>query len=120
MAHRSRDAQFRLRPRDIENLTVRNQQGAMVPLGTLAAISPAVGAPLISLYNLYPSSSIIGLPASGFSSGDAIRLMEQDADRTLPASKGTDPLGDSLASQCEDQQRYRRADRKRQGEHDDG
>ncbi len=78
------DAPFRLRPRDIENLSVRNQQGDMIPLGTLAAISPTVGAPLISLYNLYPSSSIIGLPAPGFSSGEAIRLMEQDAERTLP------------------------------------
>ncbi len=78
------DAPFRLRPRDIENLTVRNQEGSMIPLGTLVSISPAVGAPLISLYNLYPSSSIIGLPAPGFSSGEAIRLMEEDTARTLP------------------------------------
>ena len=42
------DATFRLRPRDIvENLSVRNQQGNMVPLGTVAAITPTVGAPLI-------------------------------------------------------------------------
>jgi HAE1 family hydrophobic/amphiphilic exporter-1 len=57
------DSQFRLRPRDIENLSVRNNQGNMIPLGTVASVTPAVGAPLISLYNLYPSSSIIGLPA---------------------------------------------------------
>ena len=84
------DAAFRLRPRDIENLSVRNQQGNMVPLGTVAAITPAVGAPLISLYNLYPSSSIIGLPAAGFSSGEAIRLMEENAAKTLPPGTGTE------------------------------
>jgi HAE1 family hydrophobic/amphiphilic exporter-1 len=84
------DAPFRLRPRDIENLSVRNQQGDMIPLGTLASISPSVGAPLISLYNLYPSSSIIGLPAAGFSSGEAIRLMEENAQRTLPPGTGTE------------------------------
>ena len=84
------DSQFRLRPRDIANLAVRNQAGAMIPLGTLASIAPAVGAPLISLYNLYPSSSVIGLPAAGFSSGEAIRLMEQDADRTLPPGAATE------------------------------
>ena len=84
------DATFRLRPRDIENLSVRNQQGNMVPLGTVAAITPAVGAPLISLYNLYPSSSIIGLPATGFSSGEAIRLMEENAAKTLPPGTGTE------------------------------
>ncbi len=78
------DAQFRLRPRDIDNLWVRNQQGNMIPLGTLVEIVPIVGPPLISLYNLYPSSSVLGLPAPGFSSGDALRLMDQDAERTLP------------------------------------
>src|SRR6202035_2863204 len=84
------DAAFRLRPRDIENLSVRNQQGNMVPLGTVASVTPAVGAPLISLYNLYPSSSIIGLPATGFSSGEAIRLMEENAAKTLPPGAGTE------------------------------
>src|ERR1700731_2314281 len=84
------DATFRLRPRDIQNLSVRNQQGNMVPLGTVAAVTPAVGAPLISLYNLYPSSSIIGLPATGFSSGEAIRLMEENAAKTLPPGAGTE------------------------------
>ena len=84
------DAQFRLRPRDIENLWVRNQQGDMIPLGTLVSIEPVVGLPLIGLYNLYPSSSIIGLPAAGFSSGEAIHLMEADAAHTLPPGMGTE------------------------------
>jgi HAE1 family hydrophobic/amphiphilic exporter-1 len=84
------DSRFRLRPRDIENLSVRNQQGDMIPLGTLLTIEPVVGVPLISLYNLYPSSSIIGLPATGFSSGEAIHLMEADAARTLPPGMGSE------------------------------
>jgi HAE1 family hydrophobic/amphiphilic exporter-1 len=45
---------------------------------------------LISLYNLYPSSSIIGLPAAGFSSGEAIQLMEADAASTLPPGMGSE------------------------------
>jgi HAE1 family hydrophobic/amphiphilic exporter-1 len=84
------DSQFRLRPQDIANLTVRNQQGDMVPLGTLASIVPSVGPSLISLYNLYPAATVIGLPASGFSSGQAIQLMEQNAGRTLPAGAGSE------------------------------
>ena len=54
------DAQFRLTPRDIERLTVRNSQGDMIPLGAVAKITPAVGPSLISLYNLIrrpPSSA---------------------------------------------------------------
>jgi HAE1 family hydrophobic/amphiphilic exporter-1 len=84
------DSRFRLRPRDIENLSVRNQGGDMIPLGTIISIEPVVGAPLISLYNLHPSSSIIGLPAAGFSSGEAIHLMEADAAHTLPPGMGSE------------------------------
>jgi HAE1 family hydrophobic/amphiphilic exporter-1 len=82
------DAPFRLRVRDIENLTVRNSQGQMIPLGTVINIGPAVGPSLISLYNLYPSATIIGLPATGFSSGQAMSMMEQIAARTLPRGTG--------------------------------
>ncbi len=84
------DARFRLRPRDVESLYVRNQQGDMIPLGTMVNIEPVIGPSLISLYNLYPSSSVIGLPAAGFSSGEAIRLMEQNAAKTLPPGTGSE------------------------------
>jgi hydrophobic/amphiphilic exporter-1 (mainly G- bacteria), HAE1 family len=82
------DAQFRLTPRDIANMMVRNQNGDMVPIGTLAKITPAVGPSLISLYNLYPSSTIVGLPAQGYSSGQSLNLLEQIADKTLPPGTG--------------------------------
>jgi hydrophobic/amphiphilic exporter-1 (mainly G- bacteria), HAE1 family len=82
------DAQFRLFLRDIDNMTVRNQNGDMIPIGTLAKITPSVGPSLISLYNLYPSSTVVGLPAQGFSSGQSLKLMEQIADKTLPAGTG--------------------------------
>ncbi|MDR6658195.1 HAE1 family hydrophobic/amphiphilic exporter-1 [Tardiphaga robiniae] len=82
------DAKFRLTARDIENLMVRNQQGNMVPLGTVAKITPAVGPSLISLYNLYPTATVIGLPAQGYSSGQSMALMEQIAAKTLPPGTG--------------------------------
>jgi HAE1 family hydrophobic/amphiphilic exporter-1 len=82
------DAQYRLTLRDIENMMVRNSTGDMIPLGTVAKITPAVGPSLISLYNLYPSSTIIGLPAKGYSSGQSMALMEQIADKTLPPGTG--------------------------------
>jgi HAE1 family hydrophobic/amphiphilic exporter-1 len=82
------DAQFRLTPRDIERLMVRNQNGDMVPLGTVATITPSVGPSLISLYNLYPSATVIGLPAQGYSSGQSMTLMEEIAGKTLPQGAG--------------------------------
>jgi HAE1 family hydrophobic/amphiphilic exporter-1 len=82
------DSQFRLTPRDIEKLMVRNSQGDMIPLGTVAKITPAVGPSLISLYNLYPSATAIGLPAQGYSSGQSMTLMEEIAGKTLPPGTG--------------------------------
>ncbi|MBN8991261.1 MAG: multidrug efflux RND transporter permease subunit [Rhizobiales bacterium] len=82
------DAQYRLTPRDMENMMVRNSNGDMIPLGTVAKITPAVGPSLISLYNLYPSATIIGLPATGYSSGQSMNLMEEIAGKTLPPGAG--------------------------------
>ncbi|UFX44907.1 multidrug efflux RND transporter permease subunit [Bradyrhizobium sp. 41S5] len=82
------DAQYRLTLRDIENMMVRNSNGDMVPLGTVAKIAPSVGPSLISLYNLYPSATIIGLPSQGYSSGQSMALMEEIAAKTLPPGTG--------------------------------
>jgi HAE1 family hydrophobic/amphiphilic exporter-1 len=82
------DSQFRLRPEDIANLTVRSQDGNVIPLGTLVSITPTVGPSLISLYNLYPSATVIAIPATGVSTGDAIKLMEEIAARTLAPGTG--------------------------------
>src|SRR5262249_5640275 len=59
----------------------------MIPLGTLVKITPTVGPSLISLYNLRPTAKIIGLPAQGVSSGQALTLMEEIARRTLPMER---------------------------------
>ncbi len=79
------DSQYRLHPDDLLNLHVRSQDGQMVPIGAVAHLSPVVAPPLITLYNLYPSATIVGGPARGFSSGQAIAAMEQIARRVLPS-----------------------------------
>jgi len=82
------DSKFRLRPQDIEQLPVRNKQGAIIPIGTMLHITQSVGPSLLSLYNFYPSSTVMGLPATGFSSGQAMLLMEQIADKAMPPGMG--------------------------------
>jgi hydrophobic/amphiphilic exporter-1 (mainly G- bacteria), HAE1 family len=82
------DAKYRVRPEDLERLTVRSGDGKMVPLGTLVQIRETVGPSLISLYNLYPSASLFGMAGEGFSSGQALSLMEEIAAKTLPPSAG--------------------------------
>jgi HAE1 family hydrophobic/amphiphilic exporter-1 len=78
------ESRFRLRPEDVGKLSVRNAGGNMIPLNTLITLKPVDGPALISLYNLYPSATIIGMPAQGHSSGELMTMMEQLAKRTLP------------------------------------
>ncbi|HYZ31228.1 MAG TPA: efflux RND transporter permease subunit, partial [Crenalkalicoccus sp.] len=78
----------RLLPDDIRRLYVRNQAGQMVPIGTLVEITDHVGPPLITLFNLYPAATVVGTPAPGFSSGQAMALMAEIAEETLPRGTG--------------------------------
>jgi HAE1 family hydrophobic/amphiphilic exporter-1 len=79
------DAPYRLQPEDVSNLYVRNSQGEMVPLGTMVEARRTMGSELVTRYNLYPAAAVLGGPAPGFSSGQALDLMAQTADATLPA-----------------------------------
>ena len=78
------DSPFRLNNEDILRLHVRSQSGAMVPLGAVVRVRPTVGPALITLYNLYPAASIVGGPAPGYSTGQAMSIMEDLANKVLP------------------------------------
>ena len=78
------DSPYRLNPNDLLKLNVRSQDGNIVPIGALAEIRPAVGPSLSGLFNLYMTATIAGAPAPGFSSGQAMDVMGQIADNTLP------------------------------------
>jgi HAE1 family hydrophobic/amphiphilic exporter-1 len=79
---------FRVRPEDIRSLKVKAGDGTMVPLGTVVDVTSVQGPSLISLYNLYPTATIVGGAASGFSSGQSLDVMEQLADKTLSSGTG--------------------------------
>ncbi|MEO6848609.1 MAG: efflux RND transporter permease subunit [Chthoniobacterales bacterium] len=78
------DTPYRLSTSAVKQYTVRNASGNMVPLGSLASIETIHGPTAISLYNLYPSAAIIGSAQAGYSSGEALKAMEQIANRILP------------------------------------
>lgn len=82
--------EHRLAPENIMNLYTRNTQGAMVPLGSILEVKHVQGPELVSRYNLYPAATIFGSAAPGFSSGQALDLMEQLAANTLPNGIGYD------------------------------
>ena len=78
------DSKFRLKPEDLMQLNVRSSDGRMIPLGSLVTIGPVVAPALITLYNLYPSATVVGAPAPGFSSGQGMTDLESIAKQTLP------------------------------------
>ncbi len=100
------DSPYRVRPADMLKLQVRSQGGKMIPLGALAQIEPVVGPSLISLYNLYLSANVVGTPAPGFSSGQAMALMGQIAGREVPPGTGYEWTGMSYQEQVVGHQLY--------------
>ncbi len=87
------DTPYRLEPEDILNLQVRNQRGQMVPLGSMVDVRLINAPSLISLYDLYPSASIVGHTTQGFSSGQALDLLDRIARQKLPANMGYEWTG---------------------------
>jgi len=87
------ESRYRLEPDDIRRLYVRNNQGKMVPVGTLADVRFETGPALITLYNLYPAAPVNGQAAPGYSSGQALKLMENMAGQTLPPDTGYEWTG---------------------------
>jgi hydrophobic/amphiphilic exporter-1 (mainly G- bacteria), HAE1 family len=84
------DSAYRLQTKDMRNLYVRNQNGEMVPLSALLDVKQVQGTELVTRYNLYPAAAIFGSAAPGFSSGQALSLMEQLAAHTLPQGMAYD------------------------------
>ena len=78
------DQQFRSESKDIRQFYVRSDSGAMIPLENLVAITSTVTPQVISHYNLFRSVEVDGSPAPGFSSGQAIRAMEDLSAKLLP------------------------------------
>lgn len=78
------EARDRSTVQDIGRIHVRNKDGDMVPIRTLAEVEPTLGPDTILRYNLFRAATVNGSPSPGFSSGQAIAAMQRLADETLP------------------------------------
>ena len=84
---------FRVSAEDIKRLDVRNSSGQMIPVGTLVDVRDTIGPQTIARYNLYPAATITGQAAPGYSSGQALSLMEQMARNKLSPTMGYEWTG---------------------------
>jgi multidrug efflux pump len=78
------DAGFRDREHQLDRLAVRNKNGAMVPVGSLATRRAVNGPLVLTRYNMYPAAAINGTANAGVSSGQSIDIMERLANLELP------------------------------------
>ncbi len=80
------DGRFRSRTEDLNLIEVRNNQGQMVPLGTLVDVRDVSGPVLVQRYNLYTAAPITGMIRPDVSSGPVIAAVDEDAHHDLPRS----------------------------------
>jgi hydrophobe/amphiphile efflux-1 (HAE1) family protein len=84
------DQRFRNKVPDILRLQVRNNQGQMIRLGSLMDVRDVSGPVMVMRYNMYSATSITGAMDPSISSGQAIAMMQEIADKQLPPSMAYD------------------------------
>lgn len=87
------DPAYRRLPDDLMQLYVKNDRDEMVPYSAFMKIKKKQGLNEITRYNMYTSSSINGAPAAGYSSGEAIKAIQEVAANTLPRGYDIDWAG---------------------------
>ena len=80
----SAEANFRERPDDLKHVFVKSTSGAMIPIDTLLTVDRIVGPDQIDRFNAFTAAKIMGNPAPGYSSGQAIQAMRDVAREALP------------------------------------
>lgn len=85
--------EYRALPEDILKLYVKNNRDEMVPFSAFMQMEKVYGLSEITRHNMYNAAEINGSPAPGYSSGEAIKAVQEVADKTLPRGFGIDWAG---------------------------
>ncbi|MDR1777153.1 MAG: multidrug efflux RND transporter permease subunit [Desulfovibrio sp.] len=90
------EADYRMLPDSLNDVYVRNAAGAMVPLSSLMILERRTAPQTMERYNVYPAAHILGSPAPGYSSGQAIADMEKAAGAVLGTDYNLGWVGSTL------------------------
>ncbi|MFA7521400.1 MAG: multidrug efflux RND transporter permease subunit [Halothiobacillaceae bacterium] len=77
------DAPYRAEPQDLENVFVRSGNQQLIPISSVASLERTTGADVINRFNIFPAAKIMGGPAPGYSSGEALKAMQEVIDQNL-------------------------------------
>ena len=80
--------EYRLDTESLNNIFVKNSQGQMSPIGQYLKLTRVYGSETLSRFNLFPSISVSGTPADGYSTGQAIQAIREVAAEQLPEGYG--------------------------------
>ena len=84
------DPMFRLDETSLDNAFVRMSNGEMAPLSQFVTLTRSYGAESLSRFNMYNSIAVNAMPADGYSTGDAIKAVQETAEQSLPKGYGYD------------------------------
>ena len=82
------DPKYRLDEKSLDNIFVRLSNGEMAPLSQFVTLTRTYGPETMSRFNMYNSIAVNAMPAEGYSTGDAIRAVEEVAQASLPIGYG--------------------------------
>lgn len=87
------ESKFRRTPDDLRYVYVKSNSGQLVPLATLLNVERVTGPELVNRFNIFPAAKVLGDPAPGYSSGQAIAAMEEVAQEVLGADYSLSWIG---------------------------
>lgn len=87
------ESKFRRTPDDLRYVYVKSNNGQLVPLATLLNVERVTGPELVNRFNIFPAAKVLGDPAPGYSSGQAIAAMEEVAQEVLGADYSLSWIG---------------------------
>lgn len=78
------ESSFRESPADLSKVFVRTNKGDLVPISSIVTFKRVVGPDILERFNLFPAAKLMGDATAGYSSGDALRAIEEVANEVLP------------------------------------
>jgi len=88
----SSEGEFRTSPDDLRHVFVRSQNNTMVPLNAVVSVSRIVGPDIVERFNIFPAAKVMGNPAPGFSSGQAIAATPRRWAATIRSAGPAPPI----------------------------
>ncbi len=79
------DSEYRNNIEDFKEIFVRANNGELLPINSFISYKKVVGADIVERFNLFQAAKVSGQPAAGYSSGDALKAIEEVANEVLPS-----------------------------------